>query len=377
MQHNSCQVLFIAAYVLHAPFMSFLPSFLMQLRLCRISTLHSCTLWCTVEFSPHNCPYCCRWCPKCHSPPRSHRPPSTGRIPSWSWWSSDRKNSWPPSGRQSRCHTRCLRWQSSSMAGQRWGYRAYSGNSSWNKGCELINCCFIKEYCFIPFLVLHSVLPGLHFLSKSIIFFLCPWQFCPPSCLSPFPSWDGFLLGLLLPLSHTLNLPYLFISSPSLVLSSFALLLLSLDSPACLSPIAAGDSDARWQNRGPRGRSLCLQMWAGLPPGRCWPLSSSDSKQNSCIWRCSQTVSCYHQAQTPRGIYRQWTQEQMSCCSSPRFHSLFLTFSLSRKTQSTSFVSQIYVLDSLLVKLQISHHHAYITFTWVAFWRAQTSTIMP
>lgn len=38
MQHNSCEVLFIAAYVLHALFMSSLPSFQMQLRLCRIST---------------------------------------------------------------------------------------------------------------------------------------------------------------------------------------------------------------------------------------------------------------------------------------------------------------------------------------------------
>lgn len=33
MRHNSCEVLFIAAYVLHALFMSSLPSFLMQLRL--------------------------------------------------------------------------------------------------------------------------------------------------------------------------------------------------------------------------------------------------------------------------------------------------------------------------------------------------------
>lgn len=33
MRHNSCEVLFIAAYVLHALFMSTLPSFLMQLRL--------------------------------------------------------------------------------------------------------------------------------------------------------------------------------------------------------------------------------------------------------------------------------------------------------------------------------------------------------
>lgn len=32
MQHNSCEVLFIAACVLHALFMSFLPSFLIQLR---------------------------------------------------------------------------------------------------------------------------------------------------------------------------------------------------------------------------------------------------------------------------------------------------------------------------------------------------------
>lgn len=38
MQHNSCEVLFIAAYVLRALFMSSLPSFQMQLRLRCIST---------------------------------------------------------------------------------------------------------------------------------------------------------------------------------------------------------------------------------------------------------------------------------------------------------------------------------------------------
>ena len=42
MQHNSCVLLFIAAYVLHALFMSSLPSFLMQLRLHCISTVLSC-----------------------------------------------------------------------------------------------------------------------------------------------------------------------------------------------------------------------------------------------------------------------------------------------------------------------------------------------
>lgn len=48
MWHNSCKILFIAAYVLHALFISSLPSFLMQLKLRCTSTLLSWTVRCIV-----------------------------------------------------------------------------------------------------------------------------------------------------------------------------------------------------------------------------------------------------------------------------------------------------------------------------------------
>lgn len=116
-QHNSCEVLFIAAYVLHALFTSSLPSFLMQLRRC-------CSACWDVEGVFCDCAYCCRPCQTYRSPPHSHRWPSTGRTQSWRWWSSCRRRSWLPTGRRCRCHSHFRQWRSSSRAAQRWGHPA-------------------------------------------------------------------------------------------------------------------------------------------------------------------------------------------------------------------------------------------------------------
>lgn len=78
----------------------------------------------------------------------------------------------------------------------------------------------------------------------------------------------------------------------------------SLNLPAYLSPVATDENDARWQNRGLRGRSLSPRSWPGLTPGRFYWLSNSDSKQSSCKWWCSQTGGCCHRAQTPPGTCR-------------------------------------------------------------------------
>ena len=158
MRHNSCEVLFIAAYVPHALFMSSLPSFLMQLRLLRCTSvpfpLRSATVaLCCLRPGPH----CCRRCPSCRSRPRSRRWPSTGRTRSWGWGSSCRKSSWLPAGRRCRCRNRCLRWQSSSKAGQRWGRPACPAHRGWNKGRGhlfrdgSVYIIFALSFVFLPY----------------------------------------------------------------------------------------------------------------------------------------------------------------------------------------------------------------------------------
>lgn len=148
---------------------------------------------------------------------------------------------------------------------------------------------------------------------------LLPQSVLHPSC-SPFLFQDSSLLCL-----HLFKCPHYFI--PPLIILSPVLFLLHHSItpkassaspfpfhylPACLSPVAADENGARWQNQGPRGRSLRRQSWPGLAPGRFYWLSNSGSKQSSCKWWCSQTVGCCHRAPTPPGTYR-WEEQQGKC----------------------------------------------------------------